>query len=201
MIAMGCKYLRLCHLNNCATGVATQDERLRRLHFKPDGVEKVVRYFRFVAQEVREWLARLGVRRLQDLIGRTDLLSRLPGETERQRRLDLGPILEAAGWQADKPQHCTQSRNEPFDRAELAERMVRDALPAIEARCGAGLEYAVRNDNRSIGARLSGEIARRWGNTGMEQAPIRIHLRGTTGQSFGAWKGGGPAFDPGRRRQ
>jgi len=194
MIAMGCKYLRICHLNNCATGVATQDKVLRLDHFVRKGedkVEMVMNYFRFVAQEVRELMASVGCRNLTDLIGRTDLFEVAPGTTSKQRRLDLGPILSDAGVAADKPRYCLQSRNEPFDRGELAEQMVREALAAIEAKSGGEYVYAVNNTNRSIGARLSGEIAKRHGNLGMEDAPIALRLSGTAGQSFGVWNAGG----------
>jgi glutamate synthase (NADPH/NADH) large chain len=191
MVAMGCKYLRICHLNNCATGVATQDSVLRLKHFKPGGVDKVMNYFRFVAQDVREWMARLGVRSLEELIGRTDLLRVAPGETARQSRLDLTPIISDYGVPAHKPQYCTQARNAPFDKGELAEQMVQDVLPAIESKGGGEFSYRVRNFNRSIGARLSGEIARRHGDRGMEDAPLRLKLTGTAGQSFGVWNAGG----------
>ena len=190
MIAMGCKYLRICHLNNCATGIATQNPVLRMDHFHGK-VGMVMNFFRFVAEETREWLARLGVRRLTDLIGRTDLLEILPGRTAKQRRLNLAPLVSDGGVPADKPQYCQVERNAPFDRGELAERMVRDALDAIEHRRGGEFRYTLRNDNRSIGARLSGEIARRHGNLGMEDAPITLRLKGTAGQSFGVWNAGG----------
>jgi len=190
MIAMGCKYLRICHLNNCATGVATQQKVLRLKHFigTPD---KVANYFKFVAMETREWLAKLGVRRLEDLIGRTDLLVTLPGETDKQRQLDLMPLLADGGIPKDMPQHCTTARNLPFDKGELAERMVVDCLPSIEAKAGGEFSYELQNFNRSIGARLSGEIARRHGNYGMADHPLVLRLRGTAGQSFGVWNAGG----------
>ncbi|MCP5149953.1 MAG: glutamate synthase large subunit [Ectothiorhodospiraceae bacterium] len=191
MVAMGCKYLRICHLNNCATGVATQNNVLRMRHFKPNAVEKVVNYFHFVAQDVREWLARLGVRSLTDLIGRTDLLSVRAADTPRQARLDLSPLLDDYGVSPDKPQFCTEPRNRPFDEGKLAEQMVADALPAIESASGIELAYTLRNSDRSIGARLSGEIARRHGDTGMSDAPVTLRLTGTAGQSFGVWNAGG----------
>ncbi|MFP5349094.1 MAG: glutamate synthase large subunit, partial [Gammaproteobacteria bacterium] len=190
MIALGCKYLRICHLNNCATGVATQDNVLRVKHFI--GLpEMVMNYFRFVAQETREWLAKLGVKSMAELIGRTDLLSALPGETDKQRGLDLKPILDNAGVPRDKPQYCQVPFNVSFDKGELAERMVKDALPAIEKMAGGEFRYEVKNYNRSIGARLSGEIARRHGDHGMNAAPISVRLTGTAGQSFGVWNAGG----------
>ncbi|MEX0729562.1 MAG: glutamate synthase large subunit [Aquisalimonadaceae bacterium] len=190
MIAMGCKYLRICHLNNCATGVATQQKVLRLKHFIGTP-EKVANYFKFVARETREWLARLGVKSLEDLIGRTDLLEILPGETEKQRQLDLRPLLSDGGVPESKPRFCLKPRNEPFDKGELAEQMVRDCLPAIEARRGGKFAYQVKNFNRSIGARLSGEIARRHGNYGMADHPLVLRLEGSVGQSFGVWNAAG----------
>lgn len=190
MVALGCKYLRICHLNNCATGVATQNNVLRMKHFigMP---EMVMNYFRFVSQEVREWLARLGAKSLADIIGRTELLTLLPGETDKQRRLDLAPILTGHAFTADKPQYCTLQYNTPFDKGELAERMVADTLDTIEHKRGGEFSYQIRNSNRSIGARISGEIARRHGNQGMADAPLKVHFTGSAGQSFGVWNAGG----------
>ena len=190
MVALGCKYLRICHLNNCVTGVATQHNVLRSKYFI--GLpEMVIHYFQFVAQEVREILAALGVRKLEDVIGRTEYLQIAPGETVRQRKLDLTPILSRAGLAADAPQFCVAPSNAPFDRGELAERMVHDMRGAIDAKTGGQWSYEVKNFNRSIGARVSGEIARRWGNYGMEAAPLVVRLSGNVGQSFGVWNAGG----------
>jgi glutamate synthase (NADPH/NADH) large chain len=186
MVALGCKYLRICHLNNCATGVATQNEVLRSEYFV--GLpEMVINFFRFIARDVRQIMAGLGVRRLDDLIGRVDLLELQSGDTERQRRLDLGPIISNSGLTPDVPQFCKDLRNEPFDKGELAETMLAQVLPAIESSSGGRFEFEVRNYHRSIGARLSGEIARHHGNHGMRDAPLSIRLRGTAGQSFAAW--------------
>ena len=151
----------------------------------------VINYFRFVAAEVREILAALGARSLADIIGRTECLAVLPGATSKQRKLDLAPILAAAGAKSDAPRFCQTPRNAPFDRGELAERMVREMLPAITARSGGEWHYELSNHHRSIGARLSGEIARRWGNYGMEDAPIVVRCSGHAGQSFGVWNAGG----------
>ncbi len=186
MVALGCKYLRICHLNNCATGVATQNNVLRSEYFV--GLpEMVINFFRFVAEETRMLMAELGVRRLEELIGRVDLLELQDGVTERQARLDLSPIISDEGLAKDAPQYCTDLRNEPFDKGELAEEMVSAVLPAITSKEGGRFGFEVRNFNRSIGARLSGEIARRHGNQGMRDAPVDILLRGTAGQSFGVW--------------
>jgi len=190
MVALGCKYLRICHLNNCTTGIATQHNVLRSKYFT--GLpEMVINYFRFVAEEVREILASLGVRTLAELIGRTGYLEVQSGTTPRQRKLDLTPILSSGGLAEDAPQFCATPSNAPFDRGELAERMVRDMLPAIENRTGGEWHYELSNFNRSIGARLSGEIARRWGNYGMEDAPLTVRCSGNAGQSFGVWNAGG----------
>ncbi|MBA6413951.1 glutamate synthase large subunit [Parahaliea sp. F7430] len=190
MVALGCKYLRICHLNNCATGVATQNARLRDDHFIGT-VDMVVNFFTFIARETREWLAKLGVPSLEALIGRTDLLECLPGETPKQARLNLSPILYKDPAAAAQPEFCQVVANTPFDRGEKAEQMVAAALPAIISRQGGEFSFAVTNCDRSIGARLSGEIARRYGNLEMESTPIVLRLSGTAGQSFGVWNAGG----------
>jgi glutamate synthase (NADPH/NADH) large chain len=190
MVALGCKYLRICHLNNCATGVATQHNVLRSKYFI--GLpEMVINYFKFVAQECREIMASLGVRSLAELIGHTELLQILPGETSKQRKLDLSPLLANAALKSDKPQYCLDPHNEPFDKGVLAEQMLNDMRAAIELKSGGKFFYAVNNFNRSIGARISGEIARRWGNAGMSAAPLEVDLKGCAGQSFGVWNVGG----------
>ncbi|MEX5361870.1 glutamate synthase large subunit [Pseudomonas guariconensis] len=190
MIALGCKYLRICHLNNCATGVATQNDKLRKDHYIGT-VDMVVNFFTFVAEETREWLAKLGVRSLGELIGRTDLLDILPGDTERQQYLDLSPLLGSSHIPADKPQFCEVDKNPPFDKGELAEKMVEMALPAIRDLSGGEFSLDICNCDRSIGARISGEVARLHGNQGMAGAPITFRFKGTAGQSFGVWNAGG----------
>ena len=188
MVVLGCKYLRICHLNNCATGVATQNDVLRAKHFK-GSPELVKTYFHFVAREVRELMAQLGVRSMSELIGRTDLLEILQGNTARQQKLDLQPILHKLG--GDEPNYCVSERNEPFDKGELAEEMVEATRAAIANKSGGEFTFTLQNIHRSIGARLSGEIAKQHGNLGMSDAPITLKLTGTAGQSFGVWNTGG----------
>ena len=190
MIALGCKYLRICHLNNCATGVATQDKTLREQYYLGT-VEMARNFFRFMAEETREWMSRLGVRSLEELVGRVDLLEVLHGVTEKQKKLDLSPIIYTDELLQSKPQTCQVPRNTPFDKGYLAERMVEDILPAIEAKSGGEYHYSVSNCDRSIGARLSGEIAKRHGNQGMADAPVKLNLHGVAGQSLGVWNAGG----------
>jgi glutamate synthase (NADPH/NADH) large chain len=190
MISLGCKYLRICHLNNCATGIATQDARLRKGFFI--GLpEMVINYFTFVARETRELMAALGVARFEDLIGRTDLLELLVGESEKQSRLKLGVLLSQGSIAETEPRFCIEASNPSFDKGELAEQMVKDALPGILAKTPQRLEYAVRNVNRSMGARLSGEIARAHGAEGLPADCLHIKLNGSAGQSFGVWNHNG----------
>ena len=124
MIAMGCKYLRICHLNNCATGVATQDQNLRENHFKGD-VEMVMNFFTFVAQEVREWLAVLGAKTIEEVVGRTELLEVLPGYTGKQNNLDLSPIIAGTDDGGQESNTCQVDQvTSPTTRANWPRRMV-----------------------------------------------------------------------------
>jgi len=190
MVAMGCKYLRICHLNNCATGVATQDNVLRLKHYRGE-VEWVMNYFRFITREVREILASLGLKKLTDLIGRTDLLQAIDGDTARQQQLDFSAILTDAGVDAAKAQYCVEPKNAPFDKGQLAQQMVKDTAAAIKNKTGGEFAYKVSNIDRSIGARVSGEIAALHGDAGMQNNPITLRLSGTVGQSLGVWNAGG----------
>jgi glutamate synthase (NADPH) large chain len=190
MVVLGCKYLRICHLNNCATGVATQRADLRSEHYKGT-VEMAMNFFRFIAQETREWMASLGIRSMAELVGRVDLLEAVEGVTRKQNNLDLSPIIYTDDLLKSKPQHCQVAKNEPFDKGGLAERMVAEILPTIEAKTGGEFTYVLTNCDRSTGARLSGEIAKRYGNDGMEANPIVLNLTGIAGQSFGVWNAGG----------
>jgi glutamate synthase (NADPH) large chain len=190
MIALGCKYLRICHLNNCATGVATQELKLRSRYFT--GLpERVVNYFHFVARETREWMARLGVTKMEDLIGRFDLLELLPGETDRQQKLQLSALLGQGGIPDSEPRFCTEASNPSFDKGELAEQVLRDAQEAIANRQMQQLEYEIENVHRSMGARLSGEIARLHGAQGLPEGCLTVRFTGSAGQSFGVWNAPG----------
>lgn len=190
MVALGCKYLRICHLNNCATGVATQQEKLRKDHYIGT-VDMAMNFFKFVAEEAREWMAKLGVRTMDELVGRVELLEAFEGKTEKHSELNLSPVIYTDDFLKTKPQICETTRNEPFDKGLLAERIVEDILPAIEAKTGGVFNFNITNCDRSIGARISGEIAKRYGNQGMSTAPIKLHLTGIAGQSLGVWNAGG----------
>ncbi|MCP4597231.1 glutamate synthase large subunit [Neptuniibacter sp.] len=188
MVALGCKYLRICHLNNCATGVATQNDKLREEHFRGT-VEMVKNFFRFVAEETRQIMAQLGVRTMEELVGRVDLLEILDGETPRQKNLDLSPILTSAG--DEFPNTCQVERNEPYDLAELNTQMLALAEQAIADKTGGEYELVITNCDRSVGARTSGAIAKQHGNLGMSDQPVTFKFKGHAGQSFGVWNAGG----------
>ncbi|GEA12518.1 glutamate synthase large subunit [Alteromonas sp. KUL49] len=190
MVALGCKYLRICHLNNCATGVATQDQKLRDDHFI--GLpEMVMNYFKFIAQEVRELMAALGVTKFDDLVGRTDLLKVVEGISAKQNRLDLSPLLVRPEAGDHTKLFCSQTTNEPVDKGELNAQILADAKSFVASSKSTTLRYPVRNTDRSVGALLSGEIAKHHGNHDFEDTPIKLELTGTAGQSFGVWNAGG----------
>jgi len=189
MVALGCKFLRICHLNNCATGVATQDQVLRDEFFKglPD---QVMNYFKFVAHDVREILANLGVESLTALIGRTDLLIQITGLSAKQQKLDLSPIIAPVVAAEHTALHQTEN-NTPFDEGKLNNQMLAAAKDAVAHSTGGDFRFSIQNTDRSVGATLSGEIARHHGDQGMSATPITMHLSGTAGQSFGVWNAGG----------
>ncbi|MFC3032316.1 glutamate synthase large subunit [Pseudoalteromonas fenneropenaei] len=189
MVALGCKYLRICHLNNCATGVATQDDTLRQKHYH--GLpEMAMNYFKFIAQEAREIMASLGVTRLVDLIGRTELLTVIEGKTAKHRKLDLSGLLAKPQNPSGEALYCTKANTSHY-RGELNESLLAKVTDAIENKTRQQLFSRIRNTDRSVGAMISGEIASRHGNQGMAADPISIELHGTAGQSFGVWNAGG----------
>ncbi|MDE2315622.1 MAG: glutamate synthase large subunit, partial [Xanthomonadaceae bacterium] len=190
MVALGCKYLRICHLNNCATGVATQHPVLRKDHFT--GLpEMVMNYFLFIANDVREHLARLGARSLAELIGRSELLAQRDDATPVRHGLDLAPLLDGRSLGAASDSACAMARNPMRDPAALAVRIEADTAPLVEMGEGGRFSYAIVNTDRAVGARLSGAIARRHGDHGMDEHPIVLQLEGAAGQSLGAWNAGG----------
>ena len=189
MVALGCKYLRICHLNNCATGVATQDEKLRSDHYH--GLpEKAMNYFRFIARNTREVMAELGVSRIVDLIGRTDLLLELDGITAKQQKLDLSSLLETATPIEGKPVHCIED-NKPFDKGVLNNEIITQTQQAVDNRQSKSFYFDIQNTDRSVGTTLSGYIAKKYGDQGLVTSPISLNFNGTAGQSFGVWNAGG----------
>ncbi|MDR2677877.1 MAG: glutamate synthase large subunit [Zoogloeaceae bacterium] len=185
LVVEGCIMMRKCHLNTCPVGVATQDPVLRR-RFSGQP-EHVVNYFFFVAEEVREIMAQLGIRRFDDLIGRFDLLEKRAGiDHWKAKGLDFSRIfqLPEAGDEVGRLHTDTQNHN--LDKA-LDVQLIAKARAALEKGEKVTIELPVKNINRTVGAMLSGEVARRYGAAGLPDDTIRIVLTGTAGQSFGAF--------------
>ena len=187
LIAMGCVYVRQCHLNTCPVGIATQDEKLRaKFSGTPD---RVVNFFNGVAQEVREILARLGVRTLAELIGHPEFLKQRPvPDHPKANLLDLSPLLvDIAGKDDNQPRYCTRERNDGPHGRPLDDSILQDAKDAITDQVPTTLRYKVRNTNRSVGTKVSGEIGYQWGETGLREGTLTLKLEGSAGQSFGTF--------------
>ncbi|MDE3133648.1 MAG: glutamate synthase subunit alpha, partial [Acidobacteriota bacterium] len=190
LIAMGCIMMRVCHLNTCPVGVATQDPELRaRFRGTPD---HVTGYLMNVAEEARRLMAALGIRRFEDLIGRTDLLDMRDAiEHWKAQKVDLSMVLTTPDVPADVARRRTRGA-EPVLEDALDWGLVRQCSPALERREPVRLgPIAVRNVNRTVGGILSGEIARRFGAEGLPAGTIEISFTGSAGQSFGAWLASG----------
>ena len=185
LIAAGCIMMRACHLNTCPVGIATQDPELRR---RFEGTpEHVVNYLFFVAEEARELMARLGVRRYEDLIGRTELLEAAPAVDHwKARGIDLSLLLAAPDAPPDAPRRRVRPQLSPLPGA-LDWDLIEAARDAIDHRRPVTGEFAVRNVNRTIGGLLSHWVAKVHGAAGLPPETIRFGLRGSAGQSFGAW--------------
>ena len=193
LIAAGCIMMRKCHLNTCPVGVATQDPVLRK-RFK--GLpEHVINYFFFVAEEVRELMASMGVARFDDLIGRADLLDQRKSITHwKAKGLDFArlfvvpePIEGVANRHVERQYHPIES--------VLDRRLIAQAMPVIEHGGHVTIEDRISNVDRTTGAMLSGEIAARHGHAGLPEDSIEIRLSGTAGQSFGAWLAAGVSLE------
>jgi glutamate synthase (NADPH/NADH) large chain len=183
LVAMGCILVRQCHSNTCPVGICTQDEKLRQ---KFAGTpEKVVNLFSFVAEEVREILASLGARSLHEVIGRTELLAQVSRGSDHLDDLDLNPILAQAD-PGEHPRYCTlEGRNEVPDTLDA--QMIKDARALFEVGEKMQLTYNIRNTHRAIGTRLSAMITRKFGMTGLQPGHVTARLRGSAGQSLGAF--------------
>lgn len=182
LVTLGCKYLRICHLNNCATGIATQDERLRDQLYQGQP-ERVMLYFKWVAEEVREHLSVMGFKSLQEIIGRVDLLQVL--ESKDHSNLESMLLQEPIDSLYQKKLY-KQCPNPSFDKAYLAKSIRNELLPCIRHQKSCQKLFLISNKQRSIGANVAGEIAKRYGNKGFK-ARIDLHFKGIAGQSFGAW--------------
>jgi glutamate synthase (NADPH/NADH) large chain len=177
---IGCKILRVCHLNRCTVGIATQNEFLRE-HYVGT-VDRLINYFTLIAEDVRKILAHLGYKRLEDVVGRSDLLEVI--DDEFAKKFDFSQIL----MRLEGVDTRQVPSNEPFDKNEFEKEILKEVYPAIE---NPGLKVIVNkkisNVNRSFGARISGEIAKYYGDKGLDEGAITINLEGVAGQSLGAF--------------
>jgi len=193
LVVSGCVMMRKCHLNTCPVGVATQDPVLRR-RFKGQP-EHVVNYFFFVAEEAREIMAQLGVRRFQDLIGRADLLDMRRGVDHwKARGLDFERIFYLPPMPPEVARFKCEEQDHRLEHA-LDHKLVEQSRPALERQERVSFIHPIRNVNRSVGAMLSSEVARRHGHRGLADDTIHIQLQGTAGQSFGAFLARGITLD------
>jgi glutamate synthase (NADPH/NADH) large chain len=183
LVAMGCLMVRQCHSNTCPVGVATQDPRLRAKF--TGSPEKVVNLFSFIAEEVREILASLGFRSLEEVVGRSDLLVQVSRGAPHLDDLDLNPILAQADAGGFPRVSSIRGRNEVLETLDA--QMIADAAPLFEDGEKMQLAYTVRNTHRAVGTRMSAMITRRFGMTGLKPGHVTVRLRGSAGQSLGAW--------------
>ncbi|MCE2482074.1 MAG: glutamate synthase subunit alpha, partial [Alphaproteobacteria bacterium] len=193
LIATGCIMMRKCHLNTCPVGIATQDPELRaRFTGTP---EHVVNYFFFVAEEVRELMARLGFRTFNEMIGRTDRLNmRAARDHWKAHGIDLANLIHRPEVGPEIATHKCEEMHHPIEN-QLDHQLIERAGPALERRAPVQIEMPIRNIHRTFGAMLSGEIAKRYGHEGLPEDTIAIRVKGSAGQSFGAWGARGVSFE------
>jgi glutamate synthase domain-containing protein 2/glutamate synthase domain-containing protein 1/glutamate synthase domain-containing protein 3 len=189
LIAVGCIMMRVCHLNTCPVGIATQDPELRKKFVGTP--ENVVNFMFFIAEEVREQMAKLGFRTFDEMVGRSDCLHfRDLSAHPKQRHLDLSPILHRVEPQAGDAPRKVADQDHGLDKA-LDRHLIELAQNAMAGEGTVDAEVNVRNVNRTCGTMLSGEVIRRHGGEGLADGSIRFKLSGTAGQSFGAFLANG----------
>jgi glutamate synthase (NADPH/NADH) large chain len=193
LVVEGCVMMRKCHLNTCPVGIATQDPALRKKFTgKP---EHVVNYFFFIAEEVRELMAQLGIRRFTDLIGRSDLLDAKKGiEHWKAKGLDFSRIFHTPQMPAEVARYRCEAQDHGLSKA-LDNRLIELASPALERGEKVTIDTPIRNTNRTVGTMLSWQVAKRYGHEGLPEDTIRIRLAGSAGQSFGAFLATGITLD------
>jgi glutamate synthase (ferredoxin) len=185
LVSMGCIMMRKCHLNTCPVGIATQDPVLRKkFHGKP---ENVINYFFFVAEQLRRLMAQMGFRRVKDMIGHADRLEMRPGiEHWKARGLDFSQILYNPEMPGRVSRRCTTKQDHGLEQA-LDVKLIEHARPAIDHGTRIEVKLPIHNVDRTVGAMLSGEIARKHGSEGLDPDTIRFSFTGSAGQSFGAF--------------
>jgi glutamate synthase (NADPH/NADH) large chain len=192
LIVLGCVMMRKCHINTCPVGVATQNENLRRRFIGRS--EYLVNFFTFLAEEVREYLAEIGVEKLDDIIGRVDLIVRKPFDhILKHDLLDFSRLLSVPKHAATNPIRQTIRQDHAIESVKDID-IIRYSSAALNLRKEISLDYAITNTDRSVGAMLSGEVAKRYGNVGLPSDTINIKFKGSAGQSFGAFLAHGIHF-------
>ncbi|BCK86339.1 ferredoxin-dependent glutamate synthase 1 [Sideroxyarcus emersonii] len=192
LVVEGCIMMRKCHLNTCPVGVATQDPALRKKFTGQP--EHVVNYFFFVAEEVRELMSQMGIRKFEDLVGRSDLLDMRKGIKHwKAKGLDFSRIFHQPAMPASVARRHAEEQDHGLDQA-LDNDLIAEAKEALDAKRVVTIETKIRNVNRSVGTMLSHEVAKRHGNAGLPDDTIRVKLVGTAGQSFGAFLAHGITF-------
>ena len=193
LVVEGCIMMRKCHLNTCPVGIATQDPALRaRFAGQP---EHVINFFFFVAEEVRAIMAELGFRRLEEMIGRADLLDMRAGiEHWKAKGLDFSRVFFLPKMPVEVARHQCETQDHGLARA-LDHQIIAGAAPALEKQQPVRLNFKIRNAHRSVGAMLSGEVARRYGHEGLADDTIHVAFDGIAGQSFGAFLARGVTFE------
>ena len=184
MISMGCKYLRICHLNNCATGVATQRKDLIDQHFIGEK-EKVMNYFKFIAEDVREHLNKIGVKKLENLIGQTQYLKQITDIEDQYKSVNLSGLLENDHTNKES-YFCTVERNDPWDKGGLSKKILKQSKKIINEERKGTLNFDINNTDRSVGASISGYISKIYGEDGLPKK-LSLKFNGSAGQSFGCW--------------
>ena len=185
LVVSGCIMMRVCHLNTCPVGIATQDPELRKnFTGKPEFVEN---YFRFVAEDVRELMAQLGFRTMEEMVGRADRLEmREAIEHWKAKGVDLSRILHQPEVEEGSARRCVRAQEHGLEQA-LDLDLIKRAAPALEAGTPVEIHLPIRNVHRTVGTRLGSEITRRFGGHGLPEDTIRVHFTGSAGQSFGAF--------------
>ncbi|MHB8156871.1 MAG: glutamate synthase large subunit [Desulfocucumaceae bacterium] len=193
LIVLGCVMLRHCNLNNCSVGIATQNDILeKRFRGKP---QYLINYFRFLAQDLREVMASIGVRKIDDLIGRTELLEINPAMLDwKNKGIDYSNLLYKPQMPDSVETRCTIKQDHDIDQV-LDRELIKIAWPALERNGAVRAEMPIKNVNRTAGAMLSGEICRRHGEEGLPEDTVSFKFNGVAGQSFGAWLAKGVTFE------
>jgi glutamate synthase (ferredoxin) len=193
LVVLGCIMMRVCHLNTCPVGIATQDPELRKRF--AGRADYVVNFFRFLAQEVREHMASLGFRTIDEMIGRVDRLDFKPAlEHWKARGLDLSSILYQPDMPAEVARRCVRSQDHALETSLDNTTIVPACRDAVEHRKPVEFKLPIRNVNRTVGTTLGYHITKRWGAEGLPDDTIRVHFTGSAGQSFGAFVPRGVTF-------